>query len=598
LKRHLKLFSYLLEDIEDLSGVKTQRDIQYITSRVEGEGFSFLSITLPTYAKALEESLAKGSLCYNSFSAFRTDRGGFPLFLRGFLQRIFDPVDGVLIPSPDKESIRYIRQICYFWQKTNIPCKDFRVKAAFDAYMENERSVTEYEARKEPETSVSFSRMSSLLFGGLFSRIESDLLDPFSTLAPHHSGGSTSDSLKGNKKYSNRTWTKRLDSVYSVVDALYPHPRYFNADECTLLEPEAEIPVKVITVPKTLKTPRIIAMEPAHMQYMQQALLAKIVRFGHVNDEPFNWFCHSNDQTPNRIMARKGSIDESLSTLDLSSASDRVSYSHVRDLLARHPLLMEFVDACRSQKADVPGYGIIPLSKFASMGSALTFPLEAMVFTTIVFLAIESALGHQLTLSDIKSFKGSVSVYGDDIIIPTDYAPVVIEWLNSNNMLVNHSKSFWTGKFRESCGSDWFDGFDVSVIRCKTIFDNNHVPAEDLESLIKLQNLLFDRFYLKSASYLENLLDFIPVVPQGQDVIIGLFSYRRKPIERYSNTLHRLEYLAYSSHKSFRRSSMSGVDSLMKFFLERGEEPLSERAYQESGRPVRVRKNVRWAAIY
>jgi len=131
----------------------------------------------------------------------------------------------------------------------------------------------------------------------------------------------------------------------------------------------------VIAVPKTMKTPRIIAVEPTAMQYMQQAISDNLVSNLEGRHFPYKWMIGFERQEPNQQMAKEGSLHGELATLDLSEASDRVSNQHVRRLTKGFPRVTEGIQACRSRKADVPGHGVIRLAKFASMGSALTFPL-------------------------------------------------------------------------------------------------------------------------------------------------------------------------------------------------------------------------------
>jgi hypothetical protein len=474
-----------------------------------------------------------------------------------------------------------------------------RTQRAYEDYVEREKKNEEYATRTAEATSVDLTRMSRVLFGTLFNRIERDrLIDPFMRLIPKHSSGATANRLVGNAKYSNRVWTKRLDAVYNHVDAFYPHPRYYNPDECVLLDLEHELPTRIVAVPKTLKTPRIIAIEPNWMMFVQQGLLQCIKEFGHKQHEPFAWFTQCLDQTVNGLLAQEGSENGSLATLDLKEASDCVLTQHVEALLAEHPLLREFVFASRTMHAEVPGHGVIPLTKFASMGSALTFPLEAMVFTCHVFLGIERAIGRRIRRKDLSRFKGRVAVYGDDIIVPTDYAPAVIDVLHESNFVVNMSKSFWTGRFRESCGFDWYNGSDVTVVRVKTPVDDNRIPDESVEPLCELQNNLYNRGYLSSAEYLADLLSWVPRKTEDQHHITGIIDYRHQPVLRYNKNLQCLEQRCLVVKPKYRKTPMSGEDSLMKFFIERGSssEPLAKKAYQESGRPLALTINKGWCS--
>jgi len=80
------------------------------------------------------------------------------------------------------------------------------------------------------------------------------------------------------------------------------------------------------------------------------------------------------DQSVNQRYALLGSIDGSLATIDLSSASDTVSYALVMSLLPSG--WFDLLDLFRSECVEVPG-GVIELEKFSSMGNAYTFELRA-----------------------------------------------------------------------------------------------------------------------------------------------------------------------------------------------------------------------------
>jgi hypothetical protein len=54
-----------------------------------------------------------------------------------------------------------------------------------------------------------------------------------------------------------------------------------------------------------------------------------------------------------------------------------------------------------------------------------------------------------------------VSVYGDDIIIPTYAYEHLIQLLTALGFVINRDKSFGTGAFRESCGADYYYGINV-----------------------------------------------------------------------------------------------------------------------------------------
>jgi hypothetical protein len=461
------------------------------------------------------------------------------------------------LDSPDIEAIYAIRQLTLGFSKIALPevasdgkpnqvVTPERERRAMSDFVQCEQDVRYSDAILDPDTLRDFERVGSVLFGDMFDWCERQLA--LHRLVPKHGPGAVAEKLSSNAKFSSRTWTTRLQSVLPAEDYLFPnlnfgsweprchsesatcHVRRGLSQEVNILEPGAEIPVRVITVPKTLKSPRIIAIEPTCMQYMQQAVF-RLIRDGLKRHYPLSLMIGIDDQSPNREMAREGSLSGDLATLDLSEASDRVSNQHVLALFSRHPLLSAVVQATRSRKADVPGHGVLRLAKFASMGSALCFPVEAMVFLTTAFLGIERELSAPLSdLSDVSRFSQQVRVFGDDIIVPRDYVLSVVDELSAFGHKVNISKSFWTGRFRESCGREYYDGHDVSIVKVRRVLPTRRQDASGVISAVELRNQAYWAGLWQTASwlddYLRKLLKFFPnVAPTspllGRESVLG-----------------------------------------------------------------------------
>jgi hypothetical protein len=301
------------------------------------------------------------------------------------------------------------------------------------------------------------------------------------------------------------------------------------------------------------------------MQFMQQGLLAVLTSAAKRVDYAWQLVGWSS-QVPNQQMARTGSIDGSLATLDLSEASDRVSNQHVRALLRRYPDLFEAVDACRSRKADVPGYGVQRLAKFASMGSALTFPMEAMVFMTIVFLAVEKVHNRPLSHRDIQSLVGQVRTFGDDIIVPVRYVSATIELLETFGLKVNSNKSYWNGKFRESCGKDYYDGVDVTLARVRSTFPASRKDAHEIVSFVSLRNQLYQQGYWKTARYLDGeigrLIPF-PSIHPGSPVL-GRHTFLDFEVQKMCPRLHRPLVRGMAIKAIIPANKLDGIGALHK----------------------------------
>jgi hypothetical protein len=498
------------------------RDIKTVTCRFEHEGLSFLAITLADYGKVTQKWLDRGFVVPSEAAAFKLKpHTGLPAFLSGFLERVFDPCSGVLLDEPDIEAILAIRQLMLMFSKIALPnhsernenlgvdrkvVSEDRERRAMSEFVQCEQDVRAADARLDPEFLRDFKRMSAMLFGDLFSKVDRDVY--WGRNVPKHGPGTVADRLSSNAKWDQRTWTARLSKVFDPASVLYPNGHFVDRmdEDLNILEPEAEIPVRVITVPKTLKTPRIIAIEPAVMQYMQQAVLRNILSA--IKEDGFlHRVVGFDDQDPNRELAREGSHSGDLATLDLSEASDRVSNQHVLAMLEDWPHLCEAVQSTRSRKADVPGHGVLRLAKFASMGSALCFPIEAMVFLTVIFLGIERESSTLLSRDAlIKRYRERVRVFGDDLIVPREHVLSVVDELETFGFRVNISKSFWTGRFRESCGREYYDGQDVSVVKVREVLPTRRQNASGVISAASLRNQLYWAGFWRGAAWMDDYM--------------------------------------------------------------------------------------------
>lgn len=191
-------------------------------------------------------------------------------------------------------------------------------------------------------------------------------------------------------------------------------------------------------VPKSAKISRCICIEPHSMVPLQ-------LGFGsYIRSRLLLGGLDLRKQSElNSNLARIGSIDGSYATIDLSSASDTIAYATVMELL---PLdWFSTLSDLRCPYTKVNG-DLILNEKFSSMGNGFTFELE-----TLIFYALAKAV----------CTEGEVSVFGDDIVVPTQYADEVVSLLEYMGFTINKEKTFLSGPFRESCGKDYFLGVNV-----------------------------------------------------------------------------------------------------------------------------------------
>jgi hypothetical protein len=255
----------------------------------------------------------------------------------GFTSQIFDRNSGALLKEPSLDAIQSIRQVSLLFGKINLPCSDARTAKAFRDFLECEHQVTAHNRGMDPVLYDSFHSMVMRVWGDVFAYVDREIY--LGNVTPKHGPGSTADKLFGNEKYNQRVWTDRLENnLFYAGEFLFPSWSHYDPDTVTWLDPGQELPVRVVAVPKTLKTPRIIAIEPTCMQYVQQGIM-ELIREAIDRDDILSQLIGFDDQIPNQEMARRGSLSGEMATLDLKEASDRVSNQLVLDMMLDFPWL-------------------------------------------------------------------------------------------------------------------------------------------------------------------------------------------------------------------------------------------------------------------
>lgn len=229
-------------------------------------------------------------------------------------------------------------------------------------------------------------------------------------------------------------------------------------------------------VPKDATKFRSIVVEPTVNTYLQLGLgtliRSRLAKAG----------CNLRSQETNRDLCRFGSLTGLIGTIDLSNASDTIARAVVEELLPADWYTL--LDSMRTRSV-VYHEKLVAQQKFSSMGNGFTFELESLIFFAIAKVVCND--------SDF------VSVYGDDIIVPTRYYEDSVRALELFGFSVNLSKSFSEGPFRESCGKDFLSGVDVRPVYLK-----DHLSILEL---YRLHNFFRRRHDDDIASF---VLRFIP----------------------------------------------------------------------------------------
>jgi hypothetical protein len=213
-------------------------------------------------------------------------------------------------------------------------------------------------------------------------------------------------------------------------------------------------------VPKTSTISRSICTEPSLNMLFQKGLGTVFER---MLKQRFR-IDLTRQQELNRKLAKLGSSNGAFGTIDLKSASDCISLELCRQILP--PYVMRWVEMFRSPSVVYPDGSVHELYMVSSMGNGFTFPLQTLIFVTIV-LACYRVLGIKPLY--LNGCPKNFGVNGDDIIVRSDAYDFVVDCLGLFGFTVNLSKSFNVGWFRESCGGDYWRGADVRGVYIKSL---------------------------------------------------------------------------------------------------------------------------------
>lgn len=586
----LEIWSALSHDYALLcatSVVETKRDILRVTTGVQTRGSGFFLLDLPTLDGLLLTLLEEGFVRFQGPLTARRSKGDLrPRFLWSYWSRVCDH-DGRLLDEPDADAIAAIRQLSSIFKKMETECTPDRVNTTVKEYLTNDARIIpaalDWAADSLDLTDVpTFVRnfgQSSSFFGisegadedyrGFLRRLDivagilvselgsfdSRSENEFATGVFKHGPGAVSNLKGGSYKYDFPSWSEKLER-------LFPFDWCSGAQIGEIPPSRKESPSKLLAVPKTAKAPRLIAAEPVEHQFCQQKVFTWLdARF---RECLIGAFLDLRDQESSKALVGRSSIDRSLSTIDLSSASDLVSCRHVESLLRSNQTLLDAAHAVRTRyvRDDVTSTGFINLKKYASMGSALTFPLESMFF-----LCIALACAGASSRASISKLRGKVRVFGDDIILPTTAYNDAVKYLTRLGLKVNQAKSFSKGSFRESCGADYWNGSDVTPLRPKTVVTD---AARATQGMVDLSNAFHKKGLWRAA---EAVLKMLPPVYRKnvfshKRAVPGIFTYGAERLTKVKFCKHlHVDYVRVPCLlEKQERTAMDSSTTLREFF--------------------------------
>ena len=474
--------------------VSLKRDLLTLRSRVQHEGLAFLTKSLPKLGRAFDQGLVSNR--FNIPVGFRKSakNASIPAFMQEYFNLVFDE-DGFLRDVVPVEVIRHIRQVLYLAYKLELP------------YSKSEESTTIGTfIQTDAELEISSSPLASDLVS-LAKIITRKVFNDFDhkDILPRHGPGAVATGEKLEHKW-------RFSRLYNSIHQVYPYYVYYVAggahelsdrlDWYKSLQRRESGTAKVVLVPKDSRGPRLISCEPLEYQWVQQGLGRKMANFLERVSTHTRNHVNFTRQEINGNIAKSSSATQRYATLDLKDASDRVSLELVRRIFIDTPNLLRALEACRSTETRLPDGSFITLNKFAPMGSAICFPVEAYLFWAVIVAAVVHAL--RLPLEKVER---RIFVYGDDIIVPTHWSAISIQALESVGLLVNRSKSCTTGFFRESCGVDAFKGHVVTPVRIRKLWSHSPTDGSALAAYSATANSLAAAGYVSASQYIWQAIE-------------------------------------------------------------------------------------------
>lgn len=599
----LGLYQNILKDIEVYfpdDRRQWEKDFLTLTRLSSTRGQSTFTIDLPALGKILDRSLADGRLAFSSTNLSRRRRKGsvIPRLFQGLWSRLFDDV-GCLKASTDPNVVLFLRTLLYVGKNLEWECAPRYLFEATEEFYRVEADLPIPSSFWEEDLDWDSNR-DIISFGDILGSAPNGDLYPSGneSLRPvldsiqrscdrvsgiigfyepddnqfRHGPGAVSDASGGSYKYDFPNWPPRLEAVFpffrygstitGFMDRLQP-----SGLDLVSHEPRS----KLIAVPKTQKGPRLIASEPTAHQWCQQSiggfLQSRVARS--CLSLSLDFF----SQDPSRRLARASSLDGSYSTIDLKSASDRLSCWFVQRAFRKNPVLLVAMRACRtryiSNDIDSKQPSLHKLRKFTTQGSALTFPVQSLCFLSVA-LGVGKHLMPHLSWQDIGR---QVRVFGDDIIVPREWEPLLSTVLEVLYLKVNRTKTFSNGYFRESCGMDAWMGYDVTPPHV-TMRAQESDPRTIASNVAVSNNFFLKGFWVASEWLRSTVRDKFILVSKVSSGAFGFKSFSGTPIppvSRWNKDLHRDEFRALVIMAKARKMKQETAAALLQYFTEEPE---------------------------
>jgi len=481
------LISALFADASRHLHCGMNQDCEYLLQRYNAEGDKFLYTVLPLLGKAVEKSLiTECNVCIpEGFALFGHSK--LPRFLHTPFSRVYHEDGSLRLKTEmDCKSVEVIRQITLFWSKVHSTAKEDWSSVIEDF---RTRITTKPDIKRHPALGYA-RKFLRILFSELspeFRAIRDFQTEPWG----RHGPGAVAHGERGNDKWF-------LESVSGFPSNLYDVNQRIKLDR---IPNTSSLASRMILVPKDFRGPRIICAEPKECQFGQQGLKDVLYRYLENHYLTRDHICFS-DVSRNR----QACFDNNLSTIDLKDASDRLSLAAVRLLFPKH--MCRLLTQYRSRRCSINGEETT-YAAFATMGSALCFPVQ-----TVAFLAICKGVQWYWNskLSRSHYVDPRIFVFGDDIICDTAMAPHVMEALEALGLMVNRDKTSLGTTVKESCGEWVLNGISQVIVKPKTIcVDSTEAYLAVRQNILNLRE---KGWFAAAQVFVDTISPIIAAIPR------------------------------------------------------------------------------------
>jgi hypothetical protein len=276
----------------------------------------------------------------------------------------------------------------------------------------------------------------------------------------------------------------------------------------------------------------------------------------------------------NKRLALEASLHLQNATVDQESASDSVALNFCE--WAFPVSFVRVLKDVRSPVVTLPDGTVEVLGMVSGMGNGFTFALQTLIFSAIT-----------LACQRVQGFQAAVNTFGDDMIVPEEVLPLILRTLDRYGFVVNNEKTF-TGEtpFRESCGCDATQGYDITPVYCRRLLDK-----EDFISLFNRLRAWSRRHFIpmyRTLLYLRRrIAGYGFYQPESGDSTEGIWCSKKQALLRGARPTDKYGppeasgVLAYTVRRKFERQSAiadleANIDGLLYACSSGNAEPVTD----------------------